>query len=265
MLKTNVESIDDLPESVQEHYQEVDGGGYVLQAELPSGYKLENVDGLASTLNRQKTELRSLKEKLKGFDGLDPQEARSALDRVAELKDAPDDRETYVQQKTEKLNGQLTDLRKQLEEVSREKSALESAITQRDVKDVAKDTMRDLGVEQKILGPHVYGALKPIDDEGTPRVVAHDSQGSPILSKKTPGSYMDAAEYIESFREDPVLKVAFPASGQSGGGTRTTAKVSAPDKNPWAEGSRNLTEQMRIQKSDPQLAAELMAAAGASE
>jgi len=54
----------------------------------------------------------------------------------------------------------------------------------------------------------------------------------------------------------------FLAKAQGGTGSGTPANAGSGEKNPWAKGSYNLTEQLRIAKENPAKAAQLKAAAG---
>lgn len=54
----------------------------------------------------------------------------------------------------------------------------------------------------------------------------------------------------------------FLAKAQGGTGSGAPANAGSGEKNPWAKGSFNLTEQLRIAKENPAKAAQLKAAAG---
>lgn len=69
------------------------------------------------------------------------------------------------------------------------------------------------------------------------------------------------AEYLTEWAQTDQGKAFVSASNNSGGGANGGAS-NPSTKNPWARETRNLTEQAKILQSDPQLAAQLKAAAG---
>jgi hypothetical protein len=73
---------------------------------------------------------------------------------------------------------------------------------------------------------------------------------------------MSLEEWVDAQVCDaPHLFEANAGSGAAGNGASGSASARANMKNPFRKESWNLTEQMRMQKSDPGLAARLKAAA----
>ena len=89
---------------------------------------------------------------------------------------------------------------------------------------------------------------------------AFESDGQTARMGKDGTSPMTLAEWVDALVSDaPHLFEANAGGGAAGSGGGATGNRSV--KNPFRKESFNLTEQMKIQKSDPQLAARLKAAA----
>lgn len=73
---------------------------------------------------------------------------------------------------------------------------------------------------------------------------------------------MTLAEWVEALgSEAPHLFEANAGSGAAGSGSGGAAVGNRSVKNPFRKDTWNLTEQMKLEKTDPQLAARLKAAA----
>ena len=89
---------------------------------------------------------------------------------------------------------------------------------------------------------------------------AFEADGQTARTGKDGTSPMTLAEWVDALVSDaPHLFEANAGSGAAGSGPGGVGNRSV--KNPFRKESFNLTEQMKIQKSDPQLAARLKAAA----
>jgi hypothetical protein len=89
---------------------------------------------------------------------------------------------------------------------------------------------------------------------------AFDGDGQTARMGKDGVSPMTLAEWVDALVSDaPHLFEANAGGGAAGSGSGGAGNRSV--KNPFRKESFNLTEQMKIQKSDPQLAARLKAAA----
>jgi isocitrate lyase len=89
---------------------------------------------------------------------------------------------------------------------------------------------------------------------------AYDVDGQTPRAGKDGVTPMTLAEWVDALVSDaPHLFEANAGGGAAGSGGGVTGNRSG--KNPFAQASWNLTEQMKLQKSDPALAARLRAAA----
>ena len=88
-LKAIISSVDEVDEALRGLYVEKDEK-FFLDVESVGGYSLEDVSGLKSALSRKTEESRQRGAKLKTFDGLDPGEAREAIEKLVEFGKEPD-------------------------------------------------------------------------------------------------------------------------------------------------------------------------------
>lgn len=106
-----------------------------------------------------------------------------------------------------------------------------------------------------------FGQAFKIEDG---KVVAYDGNGNKLYSRARPGELADFDEALETIIEQyPHKDYILKASGANGGGAPISGKSGAQiSSNPFKKDTLNLTEQARIQRENPQLAARLKAEAG---
>jgi len=104
-LKARVSAVDELDDSVRSLYRQ-EGDGFVLDVEPVSGWALEDVGGLKSSLQKERSSRESAEKSLKPFkneDGstISADEARDAFRKVSEFSklDPDKDAEKLAQQK----------------------------------------------------------------------------------------------------------------------------------------------------------------------
>jgi hypothetical protein len=97
----------------------------------------------------------------------------------------------------------------------------------------------------------VDGELRPVGKDGKSAVTGADGV-SPISFEEWVNRQMSEAPHLF----EPSV------GGGAGGGSQSLLTSSATGRNPFKKESWNLTEQMRLQKTNPTLAARLRASAG---
>ena len=91
---------------------------------------------------------------------------------------------------------------------------------------------------------------------------AFEADGQTVRVGKDGTSPMNLEEWIETqVSEAPHLFESNAGSGAAGNGSGGVGGGNRSVRNPFRKESWNLTEQMKLQKTDPQLAARLKAAA----
>ncbi len=208
---------------------------------------LERVNG--ESAGRRK-ELESLETKLKVFDGLDPEEARKALELAKNLKDGDLIKADKAKELEAQLKRSIEDAYSAKEKGYAEKiSGLEQSLADKDASFRRLLIKSDFGTskflaEKTFLTPDIaYDFLgKSFDIEeqdGEPRVVAK-LNGQPIFSRANPSRFATTDEAIEVLIEhyplkDRILKSApggagSPPNNSGGGGAQGSEGLSSTQK-----------------------------------
>lgn len=217
-----------LDAATKAHYQQ-SGDMYLLAVEPVNGYQLRDVDDLTKALARERGELKTARERLADFEGLDAKAARDAVSKVGAMKDwKPEDK---VREQIEAIKADLVG-----------KHGTERAGLETQVKELQAQLEEHLVVasatkaitEQKgnveLLLPHVRSQVRVTKDakgKFFAEVVDHD--GNPRISLKSKAAEnMGIGELVESMRNSPTYAPAFAGSGQSGTGSAAIGKTQGP-------------------------------------
>lgn len=294
MLKAIVADINTVDEGLRQFYVEKDGK-FFLNVTPVDGYELDNVSGLKSALGAERNLKRGLEDALKPFEGIDPSLARQAIDRVAAFGDITPEaaqsaietaakltafdpqkeadkiadekftalktqltsqftlRETELQTQMKSKEGTIDSLTGQLKTLLKD-NEVKSELAKLNPLEDARDAI-ELIAGQYIQTKVVDGkfVVEVIDANGHPRI--KDALGTPVT----------VADLLTEIREArPAL---FKAEEKRGLGTTpgTTVPASPGDKNPWVKETWNLTQQMLLENTKPDLAKRFKAQAGVSD
>lgn len=241
-----VDSLEGIDESQQSLYVEKDGK-FVLDVEPTGGFALENVDGLKSALGSERQRARDLESKVKQFGDLDPSSLQDKLQKLNELesidpeKEADKIAEAKAQAKVEQLlSKHKEEINTVSESANKYKSMLEKVLIDQAAQKALMDAKGDAKTVDLLL-PHLKSSVRlndkfeveVTDPNGNIRI--GDSDGNPMTLVQL------ATEFKEKFPN------AFPASGQSGGGTpqqnqrggrggsktKDLSKLSVKEKTEW--------------------------------
>jgi hypothetical protein len=296
MLKAVVSDINTVEEAYRALYVQKDGK-FFLNVVAAEGYELDNVQGLKSALGNERNNVAVLKEQLKPYEGLDAAAARTAIERIAAFGDiTPDAARTAVEtaarltaldpvkqadqianEKLEALKGQLTAQWTQREteltgQVTAGKTTIESLTGQ------LQTLVRDNAIKSELA------KLNPLDDardavellagqfirtrmvDGKVTVEVLGANGAPRI-KDHLGTPVSIADLLTEIRDTkPAL---FKPEEKRGLGTVPGNNGSQPpggaQPNPWVKESHNLTQQMVLENTKPELARQLKAAAGVKD
>jgi hypothetical protein len=294
MLKAVVTDINTVEEAHRGFYVEKDGK-FFLNVTPVDGFQLDNVQGLKSALGAERNNVAVLTEKLKPYEGLDATSARTAIERVAAFGDiTPDaaktaletaarlqaldpakEAETIAATKLETFKGQLnaqfnlreTELTTQIKGLSDANASLtgqlQSLMGDSQIKaEVAKanplDDARD--AVELLVGKYVRTSMK----DGKVVVDVIDAAGHPRIKDHT-GTAFTVADLVAEIREKSAS--LFKPEEKRGLGTipGSTPPNSQGVVNPWAAETRNITQQMVLENTKPELARQLKAAAGVKD
>ena len=245
-LKFKFKTKDEIPAELQFLYVERDGA-WTLDAE-----------GVVEKSKHEefRTNNIALTNQLKRFEGIDPDAVRQLAEENKSLRTA-----TLSEDAKREMDAQLktakTAFEKQLAAVTGERDTLNGRLTaiQIDQAVVTESTKRGLwATALPDITSRARSAFKLVN--GVPQAFEADGQTA-RMGKDGP---MTLAEWVDALVSDaPHLFEANAGGGAAGSGSGGAGNRSV--KNPFRKETWNLTEQMKLQKSDPQLAARLKASA----
>ena len=197
------------------------------------------------------------------FDGINPDEVRRLAEekRKLELQAQGHKPEEIDKLVTERLKGLKADWDKQFAAVTGERDSLTTRLTaiQIDQGIITAATKRglrptaipDITSRARLVFKLVNGAPQAFEADGKTVRYGRDGITPMTLEEWVDAQVADAPHLFESNAGGGA------AGNPAGGGTGSQRSV----KNPFRKDTWNLTEQMKLQKSDPGLAARLKAAA----
>jgi hypothetical protein len=207
---------------------------------------------------------KELEEQKKRFEGIDPDEVRKLAEEKQKLEESQQLKLGEVEKVLEnRLKTAKADWDKQLGAVTTERDALnarlasiqidQGVITVATKKGLRPTAIPDITARARSVFRLVNGAPTAFEADGKTVRVGKDGITPMNLEEWVDAQVSDAPHLFES---NAGGGAAGDASG-GGGATRATRSV----KNPFRKDTWNITEQMKLMKTDPQLAARLKAAA----
>ena len=246
-LKTRFKTREEIPAELQPHYVE-QGGEWVLDHDGKA--KLEEFRANNIALSNQ----------LKRFEGIDPDAVRQLAEDKRKLEEAQQLKAGEVDKVIEaRLKAARAEWDKQHGVVVAERDTLTGRLTaiqidQAVVTEATKRGLRPTAIPDITARARMNFKLV----NGVPQ--AFEADGQTARMGKDGVTPMTLAEWVDALVSDaPHLFEANAGGGAAGSGGGAAGNRSV--KNPFRKESFNLTEQMKIQKTDPQLAARLKAAA----
>ena len=250
-LKFKYASKEQIPADQSAFYVERDGA-WVLDADgAVDKSKLEEFRNSNVTLLKERDDLK------KRFEGIDPDEVRKLADDKRKLEEAQQVKAGEVDKVV--AARVKAELEKVHAPVVAERDALHGRLTaiQIDQAVVTEATKRGLrGTAIPDIAARARMNFKLVN--GVPQAFEADGQTSRVgKDGMTP---MTLAEWVDALVSDaPHLFEANAGGGAAGSGSGGVGNRTV--KNPFRKETWNLTEQMKLQRTDPQLAARLKAAA----
>ena len=205
---------------------------------------------------------KQLEELSARFQGIDPEEVRKLADEKRRLEEEKQLKAGEVDKVVEgRVKSLKADWDKQLGAVTTERDTLTTRLTaiQIDQGVLTAATKRglrptaipDITARARTVFKLVNGAPRAFEADGQSVRYGRDGVTPMTLEEWVDAQVADAPHLFESNAGGGA------AGNPAGGGTGGNRSV----KNPFRKDTWNLTEQMKLQKSDPQLAARLRAAA----
>lgn len=255
-LKAVLDSIDDLPEPIQELYSKK-GDKYELTG--IDGVKTSaDVDRVQKLNNTLREENKTLKGNLAAFGDLNAEEVHAKLDKYDELEAAASGKldEGKIEKMVEtRVKSQLAPKDRDIKKLSDENALLRTENEQLKAGEKRRrihDAVRAAAVEAKLLDTAVEDALfmaeRVMDVAEDGAVVTKDNVGvTPLAS---------AADWLQEIQ--PKRPHWWPPT-QGGGGRGTGNGPGGYANNPWSAEHWNATEQGRIYREKGADAAKKMA------
>jgi hypothetical protein len=257
-LKYKFKSKDEVPPEHQSLYTERDGT-WVLDVEgAVEKAKLDEFRNTNIALTKERDELKQC------FDGIDPDEARALLSDRAKLEQEQQLKSGEIDKVIEsRIRGIKADLEKQVGTLTSERDALNARLTAIQIDQGVTTVATKRGLRSTALTDITSRArtvFKLVN--GTPS--AFEQDGKTVRYGRDGLTPMTLEEWVDTqVSEAPHLFESNAGGGAAGNasGGGAGARPQGLKKNPFKKETWNLTEQMRLLKSDPQLAARLKAAA----
>jgi hypothetical protein len=237
-LKAIVDSLDGIPEPLQELYTLKDGR-YFLDAD-----GVEDVTGLKNAHESEKAARKAAKEEsarlaaqLKAFEGIDPAKYKELTDKLAEIdknkeaaeKEALEKKGAWDQlhkQLTEKHSTELAAVQAALDKVTKDKDARIASITgllETHLVDAqATSAIAAAKGVPELLLPAMKPFIRVVEKDGEFQVVVLDKAGQPRIANGK-GEPFTIGAFVTELASDPVYARAFEPSGAGGSGARPGA------------------------------------------
>ncbi len=237
-LPTRVDTQDAIPAGMAEHYVEVEGGGgqWALAVESTDGRSLADVTGLTQGISRERDAAARHRRALAPWEelGESADSVRGLLEKLSDLEAAgegkggkpdPEELQRRVDAATKALAAKHT---KELEASQASTTFFEAEARRQMVDGAAAVALAEAGLRGpglELLLPHIQQRATVVRDDGADhlRVRINGDDGSERL--QVDGSTtrsMTIAELVAEMKTDERYQMAFPGSGTTGGGTRTT-------------------------------------------
>jgi hypothetical protein len=254
-LKFKFKSKEEIPAESQSLYVERDGGWMLDVDGAVEKSKLDEFRANNITLTNQ------LAEQKKRFEGIDPEEVKKLVEEKRKLEEAQQLKGGEVEKVVEgRLKTAKTEWDKQFNAVTAERDTLNSRLTAIQIdqgvitvatkKGLKPTAIPDITARARVVFRLVDGAPRAYEADGQTVRVGKDGITPMTLDEWVDQQVADAPHLFES-------NAGGGAAGNGSGGAGNNRSV----KNPFRKETWNLTEQMKLLKTDPQLAARLKAAA----
>ena len=255
-LKYKFKSKDEIPAEHLPHYAERDGA-WVLDVDgAVEKSKLDEFRNSNVSLIKERDDLK------KRYEGIDPDAVKALADEKRQLEEAQQLKAGEVEKVVEnRIKGVKADLEKQIATLSGERDALTGRLTSIQIDQGVLTVATKRGLRPTAI-PDITARARSIFRlvNGVP--TAFEPDGKALRYGKDGLTPMTLDEWVDAqVSEAPHLFESNAGGGAAGNGSGGVGGSKASVKNPFRKESWNLTEQMKLQKSDPQLAARLKAAA----
>lgn len=204
--------------------------------------------------------------KLGSYKNLDKElEALGGIDTVKTLKAQADTAAAAAEQERIAAlakDGKISEIEQHYQRLLADKDAkltsFQQSLVNKDVDAKLAKAIKDEGGNPALLSNILRGRVEAsLDADGEIVLTIKGSAGQTLGEDGKP---LSLKSLVAEAKANPDYAGAFTAHQASGGGTRKSATTTA--QNPFAQGTRNLTEQSKLIRAQPDLARTLAAEAG---
>lgn len=237
-----------LSDDFKKEYKAQDGGTFILDTVAVGGYEVQNIAGLKKSLEAARGERDRATERLKAFGELDPEAAKTAIQKLAELGDGNVKTEERVKAATE----QVTKLHKaELEKADSRVKGLRGQLEKILVDNAALEALSKAKAKASLLMPHLRTQIRTRElDNGTFVVEVIDSSGN-VRVGDVHGNPMTIPQLVEEMSKDENFAVAFPGTGQTGSGQTGNSQSGAGSGSGQSSGrAAGAPGSIRIKRTD---------------
>ena len=261
LLKAQYDSMDEVPEAFRELYKDTDGKA--LLAEVDGVFFPADKAKLEEALRKERNDHRAVRDKLKVWDGLAPEEVRAKLDEYEPLKLLAEGKNDgkLAEMVQARLNQTLAPVQRERDTF---KSELERAqvriseMSQKETRRVIRDKVQEALVSGKVEPDAYEDALLlaerhfEVTDDG--QVITRDGLGS-----------ITAGTQPKDWLAEMLLKRKHWLPPSQGSGATGAKGSGATGINPWSAKNFSVTEQARyLNEHGEEKARQRCAAAGAT-
>jgi len=257
-LKSIIENSTEIPEGLNDFYEEKDGKFHLSVEGMTEKVKLDEFRNSNIDLKKQVEEM---SKSLESFTGIDPTKAKEALQKISgfedkELMDQGQFDELFKKKELE-LTGKIDALQSHATEqeivASRYKEELETFR----VTSAIQTAVSEAGTPQSSAIADILARAKTawsIDDKGN--LFCVDETGKARYSENGT-QYLSPKEWaVELVKSAPHLFASSSGGGANGSGQSTRSE------NPWSQNNFNLTKQGQLLQDNPVLAKQMATEAG---
>jgi len=254
-LKTKYDSLKEIPAEDVRLYVERDGAWHldVDQRELKA--KLDEMRGNNIALSKRVADYE------KRFEGIDPEQVRKLVEEKQRLEEERQlkagETEKVIESRVAAVRG---DLQKQVAALTSERDAFGAQLVTIRIDQGVVSAATKRGLRLTAI-PDITARARTVFKlvDGAPR--AYDADGQTVRVGKDGVTPMTLDEWVDQQVADAPHLFETNAGGGAVGNGSGGAGGNRSVRNPFRKESWNLTEQMKLEKTDPALAARLEAAA----
>jgi len=256
-LKYKLKSREEIPAEHAALYVERDGAFYLDAEGVTEKAKADEMRNHNIELRKQ------IEDFTTRFEGIDPDEVRRLAEekRKLELQAQGHKSEEIEKIVVDRVKGLKADWDKQLSAVTGERDSLTTRLTAIQIDQGVITAATKRGLRPTAI-PDITSRARTVFKLVNGAAQAFEADGKSIRYGRDGVTPMTLEEWVDAQVSDaPHLFESNAGGGAAGNGAGGTGGSSRSVKNPFRNETWNLTEQMKLQKTDPGLAARLKAAA----